>query len=161
MRSGLLATLLFLGCVSAPLPSSDALLCSRAVDGLRCAEWRSSSFGEAKNWSRDFSDAAGWAESPSQWATLQMVDLDGNGFNDVCGRNSRGIVCALRGESSFGPSILSPVFTDADGFADWTYASTLQWVDANGDRRPDVCAAKLLSPEAPRAFETSIGVQPH
>jgi hypothetical protein len=122
--------------------ASAAAVCVRAADGLRCATWAGQGFGRSALWSAAYADEQGWDRSPSYWGTLQTPDLDGDGRTDACGRSVDGLVCAVRpaGGNGLGPAVRSPVFADADGFAELRYAATLQFADVDGDGRADACA---------------------
>jgi hypothetical protein len=59
---------------------------------------------------------------------------------DVCGRGYNGIYCALSNGASFGPVILvTPLFSDANGWNAAGYYSTIHLADVNGDGRADIC----------------------
>jgi len=104
----------------------------------------------------DFGDNNGWNKSPAYWSTIQFADVDGNGSADVCGRGQHGIICArfngtpvIIGFNWDGSPIRSLVFdqvaiwttqfSDAYGWNQPQYYSTLQFVDMNGDGKADVC----------------------
>lgn len=99
----------------------------------------------------EFSDAAGWND-PSLGETLTFVDINNDGFADVCGRAHDGIVCALSdGRGRFEPlkSIQSHLPKDKRLFhdlGDWNKQGpqanlwkTIKFGDIDGDGRIDVC----------------------
>jgi hypothetical protein len=75
--------------------SGDGLddVCGRFSDGVRCATSTGTAFGPTTLWTTDYSDAAGWGASTSQWQTLRFQDLDADGKADACGRATNGILC--------------------------------------------------------------------
>ncbi len=67
-------------------------VCGRSPEGLLCALASGPSFLKATMWLPEMSDAAGWAP---HGASLQLVDVDGDGRADACAQGSAGVVCAL------------------------------------------------------------------
>jgi hypothetical protein len=67
-------------------------VCGRGREGLVCALSNGRSFLGASVWLPEMSDAAGWQP---YGATVQLVDVDGDGRADVCGAGPEGPVCAL------------------------------------------------------------------
>jgi len=65
-------------------------------------------------------------------------DLNGDGKNDVCARNSAGIRCYLAAD--FAVDIEGPGLSDDSGWGDSTNATTLRLLDMNGDGLADLCA---------------------
>lgn len=89
--------------------------------------------------------APGWSDTlgftrPTQYATLRMLDLDGDGRQDLCARDADGIVCVRSDGRGFGAPFRGPAWSDADGWDDPANASTLRAGDINGDGRDDLCA---------------------
>jgi len=70
-----------------------------------------------------------------------VVDLNGDGRADVCGRGAGGILCARSLTSVFGTTtVWQPHFSDAAGWnGAAAYYSTIRFPDVNGDGRADVC----------------------
>lgn len=115
--------------------------CGRSATGITCALRGDGAFAEPAVFTREFADDGAFVQ-PSSYRTLRFGDVNGDGYADVCGRTSAGIVCALNTRSgSFAPSTrwLASAFTDAAGFAADAYASTIQLADVSGDGRADVC----------------------
>lgn len=93
-------------------------------------------------WSKgtDFSDAIVGA-SPSSYRTLQVLDLDGDGYADACMRLGAGLTCAVNGHPLLGAaSLFGADFSDAAGWSEDSRGSTVQYADVDGDKRPDACA---------------------
>jgi LmbE family N-acetylglucosaminyl deacetylase len=120
-------------------------VCARSSSGIVCATANAAgtSFVNARVWSsgNDFSDAAGWAASPSYYQSIRLADVNGDGYADVCGRLADGIYCALNNRNGgFSPATLWLAdFTDAGGWSNVSYGTTLQFADINGDGKADVC----------------------
>src|SRR5262249_14725275 len=69
-----------------------------------------------------FSDGNGWA-SAQHYQTVRVVDVDGDGRADVCGRGNEGIYCQLSRSTGTQTSFLSPLlwvsnFGDNYGWGD-------------------------------------------
>jgi peptidoglycan/xylan/chitin deacetylase (PgdA/CDA1 family) len=67
-------------------------VCGRSHEGLVCALSGGPSFLAPSLWLAEMSDAAGWQP---YGATLALVDVNGDGRADVCGRGPQGAVCGL------------------------------------------------------------------
>jgi len=119
-------------------------VCGRGSQGIDCALSNGSSFGGTSVWQPNFSDAAGWNSGPQYYSTIQFVDVDGDGFVDVCGRGRTGIDCAINnriGTGFGGVSLRQADVSDANGWNSGPeYYSTIQYVDLNADGKLDVCA---------------------
>jgi peptidoglycan/xylan/chitin deacetylase (PgdA/CDA1 family) len=98
-------------------------------------------FGVPSAWSDAFSDAAGWAEQASRYASMQLGDVDGDGDADLCGRDAGGVVCALSDGRAFAAPTrwLSADFRDDSGWAPARHGATLRLGDIDGDGAADVC----------------------
>jgi hypothetical protein len=57
-----------------------------------CALSNGRSFLPATVWLAEMSDTAGWL---SYGKSIRLVDVDGDGRADVCGRGPEGLVCGL------------------------------------------------------------------
>jgi hypothetical protein len=120
-------------------------VCGRSSAGITCATANGDglSMGAARVWSSgtDFSDAQGWATSAAYYGTVRLGDVNGDGFADVCGRATAGVVCALNDKvGHFGPaSVWIADFANAGGWQNVQYATTLQLADLDGDGKADVC----------------------
>ena len=114
-------------------------VCGRGVSGITCATSTGTAFGAASTWAPSFSDANGW-NAAKYYSTIAYPDLNKDGKKDVCGRGGTGIFCGLSSGTSFGAvTQWIPAFSDADGWDQELYYSTLTFVDIDNDQRADVC----------------------
>ena len=135
-------------------------VCGRGEFGMFCAvnHGLSPSFFNEHFWSynadrtttnpevthNDFSDAdsdfGNWTQVP-YYDSIKLIDINRDGFADVCGRGPSGIYCALSTGTAFETKRLVDLDL-ADGFG-WGYpntGATISFGDLNGDSRVDVCA---------------------
>ena len=113
-------------------------LCVRDVDGLHCDT------GSGDAWTLDsLSDEAGYDEIVRH-ASIRFGDVNGDGRDDVCARDEDGLACWLSTSTGFGRQTDGPAWSDADGWSEPRYGSTIRLVDVDGDARADACG---LSPE--------------
>jgi MYXO-CTERM domain-containing protein len=85
-----------------------------------------------------WSDANGWGD-PKFYSTIQFADINGDGKADLCGRGGDGIHCQLSDGSGFPTHIAGPAWSDANGWGDPKFYSTIQLADINGDGKADLC----------------------
>lgn len=96
-------------------------------------------------WSQDFGDNEGWS-SPQYASTMMFADINKDGIADVCGRGINGIACALSNGHEFLPIYVATTdFSDAQGYNNPSYSSSLRLGDINGDGVPDVCGRNRVS----------------
>ncbi len=74
------------------------------------------------------------------YGTLRFGDVDGDGRDDVCARNAAGVDCWPSEGDHFGERVRGPRWSDAAGFDQLAYWSTVRLADADGDGKADVCA---------------------
>jgi peptidoglycan/xylan/chitin deacetylase (PgdA/CDA1 family) len=67
--------------------------CEWTRSGLMCSLATAHAATKATNWLPEVDEAHGW--TARQAATLALVDVNGDGRADVCGRGPRGTVCAM------------------------------------------------------------------
>jgi hypothetical protein len=114
-------------------------VCARGLDGLSC--YRSTGTGfemtpiEGPRWSDD----NGWSQA-SNYLTLRLDDVDGDGRADVCARANGGFRCHLSEGGGFGPAIALDAMTNDSGWSAYQYYSTIRLADIDGDGDRDVCA---------------------
>lgn len=120
-------------------------LCGRGTQGMLCvlANRTGDGFVTSRWWAfrGAFSDAEGWAASPSLYGSIRLSDVSGDGRADACGRTATGLVCAISTGRSFGPAVrIGPLdFTDGLGWRSDRYGPTLQLADLDGDGRAELC----------------------
>jgi MYXO-CTERM domain-containing protein len=112
-------------------------LCARGADGLVCHASTGSGFGGAMA-GPTWTDASGWA-GIDHYGTIRFGDLDADGKADVCARAAKGIVCALSTGTGFGGVFDGPAWSDANGWDQMRYWSTIRMSDIDGDGRMDLC----------------------
>lgn len=120
--------------------------CVRTAEGLRCQV----AGEDAARTLGALSDARGWGDV-ARHGSIRFGDMNGDGRDDVCGRGERGITCWLADDVGFGEVRLGPLWTDADGWGEARYGSTLRLADVNGDAIDDVCA------RGPNGFACALG----
>jgi Phosphodiester glycosidase/FG-GAP-like repeat len=75
------------------------------------------------------------------YSTLRLLDMDGDGDQDLCVRGGNGIVCWKWEGENWGKTMLNgPPLADATGWADPTYYRTIRAGDVNADGKEDLCA---------------------
>ena len=112
-------------------------MCARAAAGFRCHASQGAGFGTAVVID-DLADAVGWDDA-NNYATIRMGDINGDGLADVCARANAGMRCWPSNKTSFGTSIAGPELSDANGFDDIQYYSTIRLADVTGDGKDDLC----------------------
>ncbi len=113
-------------------------LCARAAAGFRCYPSTGAGFGAAVV-GPAWSNAEGW-DAPGRYGTIRMGDLDGDGRWDVCGRGQAGMECWRSTGAGFEGPIDGPNWSDAAGWGEVAYWSTIRLRDMDGDGRADLCA---------------------
>ena len=112
--------------------------CARAAASFRCQPSTGDGFGEP--WTiPDLSDDAGFGDE-AHYASIRMADVNGDRLADVCARGPGGFACWPSTGAAFGASVPGPALTDAAGWNDVAYASTLRMGDIDGDGKDDLCA---------------------
>ncbi|WP_437599167.1 ricin-type beta-trefoil lectin domain protein [Sorangium sp. So ce590] len=128
-------------------------VCGRGGAGILCATANATGTAfvpDFRAWTPSFSNATEFAAGAQYYGSLRLVDVDGDGYADVCGRGAGGIQCAINDQRrAFRPAAtwLGTEYLDALGWSVERHGMTLAFGDINGDGRADVCgrgAAKII-----------------
>jgi len=114
-------------------------VCGRGTDGIYCAHWTAGVLG---NYSRRSTAFVGGYSGIGSYASIRFVDVNKDGFADVCGRNANGIECGLNngaGQFNAPTQWLSIEFTNALGWSAEDSGGTMMYGDIDGDGLTDVC----------------------
>jgi hypothetical protein len=120
--------------------------CIRAAEGLRCE----ASTDHAARALSALSDERGWGDV-GRHGTIRFGDLNGDGRDDVCARDEEGVRCWLADAVGFSTQVLGPPWSDAAGWGEARYRSTIRMSDVNGDGRADLCG------RGPEGFVCALG----
>ncbi len=115
--------------------------CFRARAGMRCALHRGAYFASSSIWTQGpFSDLDRWT-TPGTYGSIRLVDVDGDGDADVCGRATTGVVCAFSNGNTFRPYqyLVNERMRESDGWGEPRYGATLLFGDLDRDGVADVC----------------------
>jgi len=115
--------------------------CGRGQGGIYCGLATGTGFTTPTIVTTDYSDVQGWDQS-QYYDSLRMADVTGDGRIDICGRGGAGIICSFgNGNGTFGAAqlVLSTGYTDAGGWNQPQYGSTIMFADINGDGKADAC----------------------
>lgn len=99
-------------------------LCLRANARVVCFMWNGTAFDRVDG--PEWSDATGW-DKPQHFDTLRMGDFNGDGNADLCARAGRGWACVSSTGTEFSGSVTLDEFTNAGGWTDPAYYTTLQF----------------------------------
>ncbi len=120
-------------------------LCMRTQQGMEC--WLSDGNGfPTKVPGPGWSDAGGWGGF-QYWSTIRLVDVNGDGKDDLCARDSQGLRCHFSDGKSFAEAIEVGALSDASGWNDASNFLTLRTGDLDGNGSQDLCIranAKLI-----------------
>ena len=112
-------------------------LCGRSSAGIVCAISDGAGF-TTEIAGPGWGDADGW-DQVQYYSTIQFGDINGDGKADVCARGAAGIGCSLSNGSGFPTPVPGPEWSDANGWDQQRYYSTIQFADVNGDGKADLC----------------------
>ena len=113
-------------------------VCARAGAGWRCHASTGAAFG-GEIAGPALSDASGW-DDPTNYSTIRMGDIDGDGLADVCARANAAFHCWKSTGAGFSAGIEGPPLSDASGWDANPYLTTIRLADFDGDGRDDLCA---------------------
>ncbi len=148
----------------APPTSTDvdgdgrADVCARGWGGVRC--WLRDEAGWTSDWAPvPWGDTSGW-DDVTNFATLRMGDVNGDGLADVCARSDHGVVCAVSTGSGFGePTVWQAELTDEAGWNQPRRYTTLRLADVDGDGREDLCGRGAEGLDCWRSDGASFGAR--
>src|SRR5690554_69018 len=112
-------------------------VCARGPDGVECfladgAGLSTRVEGPALD------DGSGWGDSDN-YTSIRMGDVNADGLADLCARANARVYCWLSDGAGFPTRIDGPELSDAAGYDQIQYLSTLRLADFNGDGRADIC----------------------
>ncbi len=129
-------------------------LCARGGAAFYCWLSLGDTFSTTLITGPALSDANGWGD-PTNYATLRMGDVNGDGKADVCARANDEFLCWLSDGAGFPTQVNGPALSDANGWANQVYWSTLRLTDIDGDKRADLCVRSNSSILCYRSLGTS------
>lgn len=112
--------------------------CIRGEDGFTCSRGEAGALGAAASFV-GLDDDSGWSDL-SNYGTLRMGDVDGDGKADLCARANARVLCWVTVSEPFDTRIEGPSLSDDGGWDRPQYFSTLRLADVDGDGRDDLCA---------------------
>lgn len=112
--------------------------CARGAAGVYCALSSGSAFSQHSVYMA-LSNDNGWADI-SNYATIRLADINGDGKADLCARADRGVDCWLSDGAKFDTAVTGPAMPDGEGYNDVKYYSSIRFADINGDGKADLCA---------------------
>ena len=118
-------------------------VCARANAQFSCLLSTGNGFAQEYTVT-EFSDANGW-NKPSQFRTLRLADINGDGRMDVCGRAADGVKCFTFNGKGFDSVLVGPDWTDAYGWGAPQYYSTFRAGGPLGkscSTREEICDGK-------------------
>jgi hypothetical protein len=103
-----------------------------------------------------FADENGW-DDVTNYSTLRLGDVTGDGKDDICARAAAGFRCHLSTGIAFGDAVAGDFFANADGFADPSKFGTIRMADIDGDGKLDACARAAAGVECHRFVDDGQG----
>lgn len=93
----------------------------------------------SKNDFSDYDPVTNWSAA-AYYNSIRLVDINRDGFVDVCGRGPQGVYCALSTGTSFeAKRQLELDLTDTTGWEFPDTGGTITFGDLDGDQRVDMC----------------------
>jgi hypothetical protein len=92
----------------------DLDLCARANAGIRCYTWEGAGFATEPLAGPELSDDTGWG-SMKFFSTMRLVDVDGDGADELCARSSAGVQCWSAADA-FATPLVGPAWSDELGW---------------------------------------------
>jgi hypothetical protein len=114
-------------------------VCARGYGGLFCRLATGTGFPEEWSTAPELGDELGWGD-PSNYSTVRLADLTGDGMADLCARGDSGLICFESTGSGFDTAAIGgPSWSDGAGWDAVKHYSTIRFADLDGDRRADIC----------------------
>jgi hypothetical protein len=113
-------------------------LCARTAKDFRCYRSTGKAFSRAIIGPK-LGNANGWHDA-TNYETIRLADIDGDGDLDLCARGDAGVTCWPFTGAGFGPAIPSTNFSDGAGWSKERFYATMRLADIDGDGRADLCA---------------------
>ncbi|MFA5625807.1 MAG: FG-GAP-like repeat-containing protein [Bradymonadales bacterium] len=113
-------------------------ICGRYAAGMHCHLSTGTGFEPpiaGPRWSND----TGWSD-PSNYMTIQLADINGDGKMDICAKADIGIYCVLSEGEKFGATVTGPPLHDNDKWSEPSQYRSIRFGDYNGDGKADLCA---------------------
>lgn len=124
---------------------ANADVCGRGSAGIVCANWHGGylNFAPATLRTTQYSNAYGWHEE-KYYKTIRFADINGNGFVDVCGRGTGGLICAWGTGVNFIPAggVNQSSFADALGWSQAPSPESISLLRVDDGYRYDACGLK-------------------
>src|SRR5690606_19134392 len=111
-------------------------LCGRNAEGLSCALSAGDGF-EPVRLVAAYVDAQGWSD-PSNYSTLRVGDVDGDGAQDLCLRANAGVRCHMLHAGEF-VQLSGPEWSDDAEWQGAAYFHSFSLADVNADGMADWC----------------------
>lgn len=112
-------------------------VCARDEEGVRCHLAEDEGFGDGFD-GPNLSDDGGW-DDPSNYMTMRLADVTGDGKMDLCARANAGMRCYPYEDESFGDYFGGPLHDDSGWYRERFYR-TIHFADINADGKADLCA---------------------
>ncbi len=113
-------------------------LCARTSTDYRCHLSSGGGFGPAIV-IEELSNDLGWGDL-SNYETITLADVDGDGDHDVCARADARVLCWLYEGGAFARRIDGPALADDASWGRPIYYRTIRMADVDGDGDDDLCA---------------------
>ena len=123
-------------------------VCGRSHAGMECSLFDGKAFGPRFG-GPAWSDADGWND-PARYRTIGAADVDHDGKDDLCGRNSTGFVCALSTGHGFAAPVAGAAWSDAAGWGDVSSFGSIRYAGAPS-ASPDAPHPGVVPPEGAHA----------
>lgn len=130
-------------------------VCGRRDAGFRC--WLSSGAGfPTEIEGPEYGDDNGWRRV-EHYGTIRLGDVNGDGRDDVCARNTERVRCWISDGTGFPTRVEGPAWGNEQGWNAVERWSTILLADVDGDGRADLCGRGTQGFRCHRSLGTSFG----